>query len=212
MPSLDQHHPRVLDPLRPVADRHQSQSSQPPNKKKTGLVLVLGYGLGGDFRSTARQRSVVVAVIAVRMMKPLTDQSPGITSLAHGWSTGPVAALSGYVLGLRPTSPGSATWTVEPQPGDLRFAQGSAATPRGPLISRWVRGVHDRTFRFTVIAPVGTRGTVAVPQLGRPRTIARDGEIVWRAGHAVGGSKAGLNGYDEVVFPAGPGSHTYAWG
>ena len=41
MPSLIEHHPRVLCPLRPVADRHQWKSSQATSQKRTRLVLVL---------------------------------------------------------------------------------------------------------------------------------------------------------------------------
>jgi len=104
---------------------------------------------------------------------------PGTTSLAHGWSGGPVPALSGYVLGIRPATPGFVGWTVEPQPGDLRYAQGQAPTPHGPIISRWQRGTGDRSFVLTMGAPAGTSGTVAVPELGASRTIAMDGHIVW---------------------------------
>src|SRR5207248_167527 len=42
---------------------------------------------------------------------PIADSS------AHAWSTGPTAALSMYVLGVRPASPGYRHWTVGPQPG-----------------------------------------------------------------------------------------------
>jgi hypothetical protein len=135
----------------------------------------------------------------------------GGVSLSHGWSTGPVSALSGYVLGLRPTSPGWATWTIEPQPVDLRFAQGQAGTPRGPIVSRWERGAADSTFRLTVAAPPGTRGTVALPLLGSERTIARDGRIVWQDGQPAGGASARL-GAGEVIFDEGAGAPTYAWG
>ena len=137
--------------------------------------------------------------------------APGGTSLSHGWSTGPVSALSGYVLGLRPAAPGWSRWTVEPQPVDLRFAQGQAQTPHGPIVSRWQRGAGDATFRLTESAPAGTRGTVAIPLLGAPRTIARDGRIVWTGDHAAAGVSA-MVAPGEIVFDEGPGAHTYAWG
>ncbi len=56
---------------------------------------------------------------------------PGRTSLAHGWSTAPIYALSAYVLGMRPRAPGWRTWIVEPQTLGLRWAQGQVGTPRG---------------------------------------------------------------------------------
>ena len=77
----------------------------------------------------------------------------GWVSLAHGWGGGPVPALSGYVLGIRPTAPGYRRWVVAPQPGDLRFAQGQAPTPRGAIVSRWTRGKGRRSFKLTVDRP-----------------------------------------------------------
>jgi hypothetical protein len=133
----------------------------------------------------------------------------GNTSLAHGWGTGPVAALSGYVLGLQPASPGWATWTVAPQPTDLSWAQGQVGTPHGDLVSRWLRDA-DRTFWLTVRAPAGTSGTVAVPELGRSRTIAMDGKVVWTNDRPAGGVAATRqNG--AVAFTDVTGSHTFAW-
>jgi alpha-L-rhamnosidase len=100
----------------------------------------------------------------------------GAISLAHGWAGGPLPALSAYVLGIRPTRPGYRRWIVAPQPGNLRFAQGRAPTPRGPISSRWRR--HKGMFKLTVEAPRGTAGVVAVPALGRVHTIAVDGKVV----------------------------------
>jgi alpha-L-rhamnosidase len=102
-------------------------------------------------------------------------KSGGI-SLAHGWAGGPVPALSGYVLGIRPTAPGYGHWIVAPQPGDLRFAQGEAPTPHGPIASRWRRGGHS--IKLTVIAPKGTSGVVKLPLPRHARTIAMDGKVI----------------------------------
>ncbi len=102
-------------------------------------------------------------------------KSGGI-SLAHGWAGGPVPALSGYVLGIRPTAPGYRHWIVAPQPGDLHFAQGDAPTPHGTIASRWRRG--GGTFKLTVSAPRGTSGVVVVPVPRHSHTVARDGKVV----------------------------------
>lgn len=102
-------------------------------------------------------------------------KSGGI-SLAHGWAGGPVPALSGYVLGIRPTAPGYRHWVVAPQPGDLRFAQGKAPTPHGPISSRWRRG--GGSFKLTVVAPRGTSGVVEVPLIRRAHRVAVDGKLV----------------------------------
>jgi hypothetical protein len=137
----------------------------------------------------------------------------GFGSLAHGWGGGPVQALSGYVLGIRPVRPGWATWVVEPQPGDLRWAQGQAPTPSGPVVSRWKRGSISLSDSFTLTAggPTATMGAVCVPLLGKARTIASDGRVVWRNGRAVGPVHATRVG-DYVRFEGVRGVHTWAWG
>jgi len=136
------------------------------------------------------------------------SSGPGATSLAHGWSTGSVPALSGYVLGLRPTAPGWRRWTVAPQPSGLRFAQGQVGTPHGPLASRWSLDRARRSFRLTASAPRGTSGTVAVPLLGEDRTVACDGRIVWPHSKRRGGRI--VRRQDVVVVPERAGIHTCA--
>jgi hypothetical protein len=149
---------------------------------------------------------------------PNPDGSPivetarsGATSLAHGWSSGPTAALSAYVLGMRPVGPGWKTWLVAPQLGDLQFAQGSVGIPGGRLQVRWQVNPAAPSFELTVKAPRRKSGTVAVPLLGARRTIARDGRVVWAKNHPVGGAVARrAGGYVRFLEPQ-PGLHTYAW-
>jgi hypothetical protein len=75
-------------------------------------------------------------------------------SLDHGWSSGAATVLTGYVLGVQPTSPGFATFTVTPHPGDLQFARGTVPTPHGPLtVSLQLVG---GTPVVSVVAPMGT--------------------------------------------------------
>jgi alpha-L-rhamnosidase len=57
-------------------------------------------------------------------------------SLAHGWASGPVSSLSGYVLGARPVSAGYKTWTIAPQPGDVEWER-----------LRWTAGSCGETVR-----------------------------------------------------------------
>jgi alpha-L-rhamnosidase len=55
-------------------------------------------------------------------------------SLCHGWSAGPAYLLPAFVLGARPTSPGYASHSSDPQLGDLAWAEGTVPTPRGELV------------------------------------------------------------------------------
>ena len=50
------------------------------------------------------------------------------TSMAHGWSTGVLPALTNELLGAAPTSAGFATWQVTPHPGTVTWAAGRLAT------------------------------------------------------------------------------------
>jgi alpha-L-rhamnosidase len=85
----------------------------------------------------------------------------GGTSLAHAWSTGPTPALTSYVLGVTPASPGYASWRVAPQPGGLRWAEGAVPTPHGDITVRWASGPGG--FAIAIAAPPGSTGTVVLP-------------------------------------------------
>ncbi|KAK3307726.1 glycoside hydrolase family 78 protein [Chaetomium strumarium] len=84
-----------------------------------------------------------------------------VTSMCHGWSAGPTASLSRFVLGVQPTKPGWAEWAVNPQIIGLTFAQGKVPTPRGAVAVSW--GFCRDLLTMTVEAPAGTTGTVSVP-------------------------------------------------
>lgn len=88
---------------------------------------------------------------------------PG-TSLAHPWSSGPTSGLSKYVLGVRPVSAGYKTWLVEPQPGDLSWAEGTVPTPFGPIAVGWQ--MTSQGLLLEVSVPRGTSGTVGLPVSG----------------------------------------------
>lgn len=53
-------------------------------------------------------------------------------------------ALTYYVLGIRPTTPGFRRFAVKPTPGDLAFARGVCPTPHGPIAVEWRRQADGR--------------------------------------------------------------------
>lgn len=131
----------------------------------------------------------------------------GETSLSHGWASGPTAALSGYVLGIQPVTPGFATWSVQPHTGELSWAQGQVPTPVGALTVRWSRDVSTDRITLLVEAPPGTTGTVAVPApSGVPVFV--DGVQVWDGEGPVAGSTAFRAG-SCVHIPGISGVHTF---
>ncbi|MBR7161413.1 MAG: alpha-L-rhamnosidase, partial [Clostridia bacterium] len=54
-------------------------------------------------------------------------------SLCHGWSSGPVAFLTEYVLGIRIIGEGCSKIEIKPHLGALKYVRGSIATPFGKL-------------------------------------------------------------------------------
>lgn len=58
----------------------------------------------------------------------------GTTS--HGWSATPARDLVQRVLGVTPETPGFGTARVQPELGDLSWAEGTVPTPAGPLSVR----------------------------------------------------------------------------
>ncbi|WP_344819473.1 alpha-L-rhamnosidase C-terminal domain-containing protein [Actinoplanes cyaneus] len=100
----------------------------------------------------------------------------GFTSMAHGWSTGVVPALTTELLGVTPTAPGFTTWAVVPHPGTVTWAKGVVPTPHGRLTVSWEGTAGSFTLRIT--APAGTRGRVTLPDgTGRTR-VTVDGRTV----------------------------------
>jgi hypothetical protein len=101
------------------------------------------------------------------------------TSMAHGWSTGVLPALSNELLGAEPTRPGFAGWMIKPHPGPIMWARGRLPTPHGPLDVSWARDGDKHLFTLKIDAPVGTSGDVAVPVQDGSTVVRVDGKTVW---------------------------------
>lgn len=99
-------------------------------------------------------------------------------SHSHGWSAGPTASLTTYVLGLSILSPAGATWKVAPQFGDLKSAEGGFTTSLGKYQVSWKLVGGGYTLEYD--APHGTTGQVYLPVLtqGQFPTITIDGDRV----------------------------------
>jgi alpha-L-rhamnosidase len=136
------------------------------------------------------------------------------SSLAHGWATTPVSALSGYFLGVQPATAGYATWTVEPHPGDLSWAEGNVPTPHGSIAVDWAGQSGTGQFSMQVSAPSGTTGTIAVPTYGATDPIITvGGQTVWSNGaftSTTGITGASANGNYIDLTGVQPGTYTVA--
>ncbi len=86
---------------------------------------------------------------------------PGWGDEAHP-DTAVAGLLTSYVLGVRPLSPGYATFAFEPvPPSSVDFAKGSVPTPHGPIVAEW-RREGDRIVK-TVKPPPGVREVSGPP-------------------------------------------------
>lgn len=133
----------------------------------------------------------------------------GPTSLAHGWSSTPTAALTEYVLGARSVGAGYSTWIVQPQPGSLRWSEGRVPTPHGALTVKWSRA-HGHGFDMNVSAPHGTSGTIAVPVSSRATAITVNGVRVWDHGRfraGAGVTRAHSDGSSVQLSVSRPGEY-----
>jgi hypothetical protein len=118
------------------------------------------YAAGSDGSALALIRKEWGAMVSVgaRMWETI-DVANGAPlgpepSWSHGWSSGAGPALMTQVLGVQPTSPGFATFTVTPHIGDLQWVEGDFPTPHGTIHVR-VQSVNGKPL-LTVTAPKGT--------------------------------------------------------
>ena len=96
-----------------------------------------------------------------------------VPSFDHGWSSGAAPALTSYLLGVRPTSPGFATFVVDPHPGSsVTSASGVVPTPNGDLTVSWTK--EKGRLAISVEAPPGESWT------NRPAAAAAARRITFR--------------------------------
>jgi hypothetical protein len=128
------------------------------------------------------------------------DMDPSYTSHAHGWSTGPVDALTSWIVGMQLTAPGGSEWTLAPQFGDLTHAEAGFVTPLGPFQASWTLVQGGYTLSWEV--PAGTTGVLILPAAGTSQpTVEIDGQQVQTHGLEFNAANV------IVTMPASGGSH-----
>jgi Bacterial alpha-L-rhamnosidase 6 hairpin glycosidase domain/Bacterial alpha-L-rhamnosidase C-terminal domain len=112
------------------------------------------------------------------------------SSLASGWSTGALPALTNDVLGIRPTGPGFATFDAIPHPSGLAWAQGRVPTPAGAITFGFKRIAGGYVLRLDAPPALVARVGVPFPSPrvfvdGRLVAPAADGTVSLRGSHVV---------------------------
>ena len=77
-------------------------------------------------------------------------------SLCHGWASGPTAWLSEHVLGIKVLEPGCKTIKIEPNLGNLEYAEGSYPTPLGVVNVKHTKDANGK-IKSEVKAPKGIK-------------------------------------------------------
>ncbi len=90
-------------------------------------------------------------------------------SLCHAWGASPIYLLGKYYLGVAPTSPGYATYTVEPNLGGLQWMQGKVPTPSGEI------ELYVNNKQIKVKGAAGT-GTLRFKSKSKP--VCKEGTVV----------------------------------
>jgi len=108
---------------------------------------------------------------------PVPTNQCGFTSLCHPWGAGVTKWLSEEVLGIKPTSPGFATFDILPHPGrTLTNVSGKTHTLHGDISA----GFNVTTGICTVSSPAGTIGRIGIPKVEkRISSIKVNGVLVW---------------------------------
>lgn len=108
-------------------------------------------------------------------------------SHAHGWATGPTAALMFYAAGLQLVGAGGERWVFKPQPGDLRAVEAGFETRLGRFETEFKRGSNGYT-ELVFTTPEGTMGDVKLEAEGA--LVSSNGTRV----KLVDGAATGLHG------------------
>ena len=88
----------------------------------------------------------------------LTD----LMTTSHAWCSGPTALLPQKVLGIEPISAGWKTFSVRPNPCDLKWAKGVVSTSFGPIAAEWHLDPNG-TFNLYLNVPEETTASIAIP-------------------------------------------------
>ncbi|HEY5023819.1 MAG TPA: family 78 glycoside hydrolase catalytic domain, partial [Acidimicrobiales bacterium] len=128
-------------------------------------------------------------------------------SMSHGWGSNVLVEIQQTLLGVRPSSPGYATFDVAPPAAGLDWAGGTVPTLRGPIAVAWRRGGPGGAFVLDVTVPPNASATVHVPAAG-----AHDVTEGGRSLPGVAGVRVVSSARGQVVVAVGAGRYEFRAG
>src|SRR5690606_5195914 len=94
---------------------------------------------------------------------PINNQC-GYTSLTHPWSAGVTKWMTEEILGIKPLSPGFATFSVKPFLSErITRVKGDVPTPHGTIAF----SIDSESGAIALSIPKNTVGNLAIPKAGR---------------------------------------------
>ncbi|HBB90318.1 MAG: hypothetical protein A2X22_06990 [Bacteroidetes bacterium GWF2_49_14] len=101
-------------------------------------------------------------------------------SLCHAWGANPVYLFGKYLLGVKPTSPGYTTYTIEPSLAGLEWIKGKVPTPNGTI------ELYMNKMEIRVKTAQG-KGILRIESASKPTveegvSVTRAGEKSWEIG------------------------------
>lgn len=132
----------------------------------------------------------------------------GYVSYCHPWGGGITMWLSQEILGIKPTTPGFATYSIVPHlPSSLTWVEGKTHTPRGDIAARF----DLETGNCYVEAPADTIGRIGIPIAGLTvNRVEFDGRVVLDKGEPTtieGLKQVHKNGQFVYLEGVQPGRH-----
>ena len=128
-------------------------------------------------------------------------------SHSHGWSSGPTFVLTTGILGLEVTDLAGRAWTLAPQVGDLKHAEGGFLTGLGKFQASWNYTEDDKGgkgFEMSWETPSTTNGVVTLPPLGEGQSLKMDGKTMLETGLE---KREAVPGENVVSFGVAGGPH-----
>ena len=96
-----------------------------------------------------------------------------LMTTSHAWCSGPTALLPQKVLGVEPISAGWETFSVRPNPCDLKWAKGVVSSPFGPVCIEWHID-ENKFFNLYVAVPEHATAEIALPGTNRDKLKIND--------------------------------------
>ena len=126
-------------------------------------------------------------------------------SMSHGWGSNVLVEIQRWLLGVRPTAPGYATFEVVPPPTGPEWVEGTVPTPRGTVAVGWRRAAtRGPATTLDLIVPPNATATVSLAGI-HPSVITESGTPVAHApGVRVAPSVAGA-----AVLGMGAGTYHF---